>query len=81
MRLPRRARPERVDKTRQKAAKRLSRLTVAEVLDWSDQAGSEVAKALNMYRKHGEGTDLRDAAEGISALQGCLDVLLERHHE
>jgi adenylate cyclase len=78
MRLSRRVRHETVDKTRAKAAKRLDRLTVSEILDWSDQAGSEVARSLMDYRRYGERSDLANAAEGISALQGCLDVLLAR---
>lgn len=68
----------RPDKTRQKAAQRLGRLSTSEILDWSDQAGTGVAKALMDYRRTGEEACLEEARQGASALQGCLDVLAAR---
>lgn len=67
-----------VDSVRSKARARLGRLKTPEVLNWADQAGSGIAKALDDYRRLGERESLLEAKEGVSALAGVIDVLLSR---
>lgn len=73
-----RDRAREADSVREKAEQRLARLSTPEVLNWADQAGSGVAKALDDYRRLGERESLLEAQDGISALAGVLDVLLNR---
>ena len=78
MRLLSRGRAREADSVRERAETRLSRLPTPEVLNWADQAGTGVAKALDDYRRLGERQSLVEAQEGVSALAGVLDVLLAR---
>lgn len=78
MRFPTRHREPDSDSVRHKAEQRLSRLPTPEVLNWADQAGTGVAKALDDFRRLGERESLVEAQEGVSALAGVLDVLLSR---
>lgn len=78
LRHPSRDRAPEVDSVRVKASARLGRLKTPEVLNWADQAGSGVAKALDDYRRLGGRESLLEARDGISALAGVLDVLLSR---
>lgn len=66
------------DALRAKAAKRLARLATPDVMNWADQAGTGVAKALDDYRRIGDRQSLLEAQEGVAALAGVLDVLLAR---
>lgn len=67
------------DPARRKARERMTQLPRVEVLDWADQAGSGVAKALDDYRRHNTPESLEDARMGIQALLGVVDVLQGRH--
>lgn len=63
------------DPTRTKAAKRLNRLPTPDVLNWADQVGSGIAKALDDYRKQDSPESLTEARQGAQSLLGVLDVL------
>jgi len=76
-----RTRARETDSVRNKAEQRMSRLPTPEVLNWADQAGTGVAKALDDYRRLGKRESLVEAQNGISALAGVLDVLLNRERE
>lgn len=71
--------PVLADKTRERAGARLGRLKSAGILDWADQAGTGIAKALDDYRRLGDRESLLEAAEGVSALAGALDALIGKH--
>lgn len=71
--------PEHGDKLRAKAEKRLSRLTNPDILNWADQAGTGIAKALDDYRRLSDPLALREAQDGCSALAGAIDALTSRH--
>jgi hypothetical protein len=58
-----------------KARKRMTRLPESDVLNWTDQAGTGVAKALDDYRRLGTPESLQEAREGLEALLGCIDAL------
>lgn len=66
------------DNVREKAARRVSRLSEGEMLDWADVAGSGIARALREYQRSHEPELLQEAREAISALQGVIDTLTER---
>lgn len=68
----------RAEKAPSKAHKRLSRLPTPSVLDWADQAGSGVFKALDDYRRLGTQESLQEARSGLEALLAVVDVLEER---
>jgi hypothetical protein len=67
------------DQVRERAQKRLSRLTTPDILNWADQAGTGIAKALDDYRRLGDQQSLDEAQNGISAVAGAIDVLSSRH--
>ena len=71
--------PLREHPMRAKARRRLERLPDHEILNWADQAGSGVAKALDDFRRLRDGDALRDAEQGLAALAGAVDVLSSRH--
>jgi hypothetical protein len=66
------------DKVREKVARRVARLSEAEMLDWADVAGSGIARTLREYHRSHEPELLTEAREAISALQGVIDTLAER---
>lgn len=66
------------DTVREKVAKRVARLSEAEMIDWADVAGSGIARALRDYHRSHEPELLDEAREAISALQGVIDTLHER---
>lgn len=68
-----------VDPIRAKAAERLSRLGNPDILNWADQAGTGIAKALDDYRRLGDFGSLQEAEDALSALAGVVDVLKRRH--
>lgn len=77
--LPRRKRED-GDSVRAKAKKRLGRLQTVDILNWADQAGSGVAKALDDYRRIGTSESLEEARIGLESLLGLVEVLQEREH-
>jgi len=79
MRIHTQRRVHEADSVRMKAEQRLSRLATPDVLNWADQAGTGIAKALDDFRRLGERASLEEAQAGVSALAGVLDVLLARH--
>lgn len=72
------ARKDPEEKVREKAATRMDRLSMAEILDWSDAVGSGVARNLQDYRRHADSASLAEARQGVLYLLGCLDVLERR---
>jgi len=66
------------DNVREKVAKRVSRLSEGELLDWADVAGSGIARTLQDYHRGHEPELLQEAQEAVSALQGVIDTLAER---
>lgn len=69
---------EEVDPVRAKAAKRLDRLPTVDVLNWADEVGSGLARALDDYRKQATPESLLEAHRGAQSLLGVLDVLSRR---
>jgi hypothetical protein len=65
---------------RARARSRLEMLPDHEILNWADQAGSGLAKALDDYRRLRDADSLRDAESGTAALAGAIDALLARQH-
>lgn len=61
-----------------RAYQRLSRLQTVDVLNWVDQAGSGVYKALDDYRRLGTAESLQEARLGLEALCDAVAVLQER---
>lgn len=66
------------DDVREKVAKRVSRLSEGEMLDWADVAGTAIARNLRDFQRSHDEALLHEAREAISALQGVLDTLTER---
>jgi len=66
------------DDVREKVARRVARLSEAEMLDWADVAGSAIARTLRDFHRSHEPELLQEAREAISALQGVIDTLAER---
>lgn len=64
---------------RSKARTRLEMLPDHEILNWADQAGTGVARALDDFRRLRDADSLRDAEQGLAALAGAVDVLTGRH--
>lgn len=67
-----------VDPVRSKVAKRLDRLPSTDVLEWADNVGSGVARALDDYRRGSGPESLAEARQGVLSLLGVLDVLDRR---
>jgi hypothetical protein len=66
------------DGVRERTAKRVSRLSEAEMLAWADVTGSAIARNLREYQRSHDEVLLIEAREGVSALQGVIDTLVER---
>lgn len=66
------------DDPKSKAYRRMKKVTSIEILDWTDAAGTGVARALSDYRKGPDAAHLLDAEAGLLALLGCVEVLKER---
>lgn len=64
---------------RTKSRNRMARLSDIEILNWADQAGTGVAKALDDFRRFKSSDAIREAEEGLAALAGAVDVLNGRH--
>lgn len=65
-------------KTTSKARARLSRLATPDILNWADQAGSGVAKALDDYRRLGMTESLNEAQMGLETLLDAVEELRSR---
>lgn len=63
----------------EKARKRLLRLPTMDILNWCDQAGSGMARALDDYRRLNMDESLDEARDGARTLLVAIDVLQERH--
>lgn len=66
------------DAIREKAKRRLGRLATPDVMNWADGVGTGIAKAIDDFRRTGETLALQEAQEGVSALAGAIDVLVQR---
>lgn len=64
---------------RARARTRLEMLPDHEILNWADQAGTGVAKALDDFRRLRDQDALREAETGVHAIAGAIDVLTRRH--
>jgi hypothetical protein len=58
--------------------RRLSRLSTTEILDWADQAGSGIARALSDFRRTQDPVALLEAEKGARTLQTVMVYLRER---
>ncbi len=67
------------DPLRTKASSRLSRLSDNEILNWSDQVGTGIVRAMDDYRRTKDPVALEEALQGLSTMQGAVDVLLLRN--
>lgn len=68
---------EQVDPVRQKVSKRLDRLPTVDVLNWADEVGSGLARALDDYRRQST-PEPAGGPQGAQSLLGVLDVLSSR---
>lgn len=66
------------DDVREKVAKRVSRLSEGELLDWADVAGSGIARNLRDFQRNHDLSLLIEARDAVSALQGVIDTLADR---
>jgi hypothetical protein len=71
--------PEPQNELKARATRRLSLLDSYAILDWADQAGSGVARALSDYRREGVGYSLEEAKMGLEGLLAGVEILLSRH--
>jgi hypothetical protein len=55
-----------------KASRRVARLPTTALLDWADQAGTGMAKALYDFRQHGDIEDIDEVREAMIALQATV---------
>ncbi len=67
------------DRVRAKARRRLAMIKDEEILNWTDNCGTGVVKALDDFRRLGHTDSLLEAAQGVSALAGAVDALRDRH--
>lgn len=65
-------------RSRQTALKRMARLPNVEIIEWCDNAGTGIARALSEYRKGGDPAHLEDARSGAEALLACVEVMQAR---
>lgn len=66
------------DTTRDKAAKRLRRVSDVEVLDWAESAINAFHFQLDAYRRNPDAVATKELHTSLSTLQGAVDVLDER---
>lgn len=62
-----------------KVKRRVDRIPLADVVDWADNAGAGIARAISDYRREGGIESLLEAREAALAMLGCFESLLERH--
>lgn len=77
--MPLRRRTEPENELKERAKRRLSILDSFAIMDWADQAGSGVARALSDYRREGVGYSLEEAKLGLEGLLAGVEILLDRH--
>lgn len=65
-------------KIKSKAQRRLERLPDVEILNWCDQVGSGMAKAIDDYRRLRLPESLQEAKMGAETLLVALEVLQAR---
>lgn len=61
-----------------RARRRVAKMSVHELLNWADQAGSGMAKAFDDYRKDPQMTSLDEIASGLIALTAVTEQLIAR---
>jgi hypothetical protein len=57
----------------EKVAKRVARIATPDLLDWSEQALSEISRCLSGYRRTNEAWYMEEALTGAEALHAVLD--------
>lgn len=62
-----------------RARRRVTRMSINELLDWADAAGSGMAKGFADYRKEGNMVSLEDIRLGLISLTALTDELIGRH--
>lgn len=60
------------------ARRRVTKMSVHEMLAWADSAGSGMAKAIDDYRKERSLTSLEEVRTGLVALSAVIDELEAR---
>jgi len=65
-------------KIKSKAQRRLEKLPNVEILNWIDQAGSGMAKAVDDYRRLGMPESLAEAKMGAEVVLVALEVIQAR---
>jgi len=71
-------RSEGSDALRARARKRVQRMPEDMILDWADQCGNGIVKALSDYRRERSPESLLEASQGISSMAGVVDALRAR---
>jgi hypothetical protein len=71
-------RTEPTDAFRARARQRMRKVPTDVALDWADQCGNGIVKALSDFRRDGDPQALLEAAQGVSGLAGVVDSLRER---
>ena len=66
------------DTTRDKAAKRLRRVSESEVIDWAESAINAFHFQLDAFRRNQDEAGVQELRTSLSTLQGAVDVLDER---
>lgn len=61
------------------AVRRFAKLPKLDILDWTDQAGSGMARALDDYRRLGMPESVAEAKMGALAVLAAIRVLGDRH--
>lgn len=63
----------------QKTRSRVRRISTTELLDWTDVAGSQMAKGFMDYRRYGHVESLEEVKLGLLQLRALTEELIERH--
>jgi UDP-glucose 6-dehydrogenase len=66
------------DNIRAKAKKRLEKVAVADVLNWSESAIDAFHYQLDAYRRNPEAVAVEELHNSLSTLQGAVDALETR---
>lgn len=61
------------------AIRRLQQLSVHEILNWADEAGTGMVRAFDDYRLRGTPESLEELRRTISILQAAVEDLMYRH--
>lgn len=79
MSLSDRLREWREDSVRQRAAKRLRKVSTHEVLTWAETAVNGFHMNLDAYRLRADQAAFEELRKAVSMLRGAVDVLEERN--